>query len=139
MSRRDFTSDLTQLAEIRQFVRACCEAAWPRETSAEVFIELDLAVQEAAANVIHHAYGNTAGQPIHLDVSALPDEVEVILTHHGADFDPVGVPSPRFDGSRTGGFGVHLIRELMDEVEYLHGEQPGIRFKKRRALRQKET
>src|SRR5262249_18919826 len=26
-------------------------------------------------------------------------------------------------GSRTGGFGVHLIQRLMDEVRYLHGEE----------------
>jgi len=133
---RDFTSEMTQLADMRHFVRDCCAQVWPADTAPAVLGEIELALQEAAANVVRHAYGNEPGRPIRLEVAVSDDELELTLLHQGCDFDPEAVPPPSFDGSRTGGFGVHLIRQLMDDVSYLHGEPGcGVRLRKRRLAR----
>ncbi|MFL5342918.1 MAG: ATP-binding protein [Gemmataceae bacterium] len=130
---RVFTSEMPQLAEMRRFVRGCAEEAWPGDVPAAALDEIELALQEAATNVVRHAYGNEPGRPIQLDVIADEHHLEVTITHTGEDFDPEAVPPPSFDGSRTGGFGLHLIRTLMDEVCYLHGEPGcGVRMSKRR-------
>ena len=130
---RDFTSDLPQLAELRRFVRECGQKAWPGESSA-VFDAIELALQEAGANIILHAYERKPGRPIHAEVRADAERIEVALTHEGCDFEPAAVPAPKFDGSRYGGFGVHLIRQIMDEVRYLHNEpRCGIVMIKRRS------
>ena len=95
--------------------------------------EVELALQEAATNVVRHAYKNEPGQRIRLDVAVDEHELELTITHDGEDFDPEAVPPPSFDGSRTGGFGIHLIRKLMDDVCYLHGAAGcGVRMRKRR-------
>jgi serine/threonine-protein kinase RsbW len=131
---RDFSSELTQLAEMRRFVRETCEQVWPNDTSPTVLDEIELALQEAATNVVRHAYANESGRPIRLDLAVDENELEVTLLHQGCDFDPETVPPPSFDGSRTGGFGIHLIRQLMDDVCYLHGDPGcGVRMRKRRA------
>ncbi len=139
--RQEFTSDPTHLAELRGAVRECCRRAWSTGPRDEVVDRIVLAVQEAAANILIHAYRRIPGRPIRLEANANDEQVKLILTHDGADFDPSAVPLPSFDGSRSGGFGVYLINQCMDEVYYIHGDvgQRGIRLTKFRATGMKGT
>jgi anti-sigma B factor antagonist len=120
---REFTSELAQLAELRQWFGSQVRRTWP-DAALELLTLVELAVQEAAANVVIHAYEREPGRPIYADLQVDDQQLALTLTHEGRDFDPAAVPPPAFDGSRTGGFGVHLIRELMDEVCYLHAATP---------------
>lgn len=130
---RDFTSELEQLAELRRFVREFTERTWPDE-SACTLDAIELAVQEAAANIVLHAYKCAPGKPIHATARGEPAQLELTLTHEGLDFDPTVLPPPDFAGGRTCGFGVYLIRQIMDDVRYLHGEaRRGIVMVKRRS------
>src|SRR5262245_12023764 len=129
---REFTSDLPQLAELRHFVSEQAHALWTDAAPAS-FDQLELALQEAAANVLIHAYQREPGRPIRAELTIDRDRLSLTLMHQGCDFDPSAVPPPEFDGSRTGGFGVHLIQQLMDHVCYVHGDTwRGIRMVKQR-------
>jgi anti-anti-sigma factor len=132
--RREFTTDPGQLAELRRLVRAACREAWGTGTRDRALDEIELAVQEAATNIVRHAYRGEVGRPIRLDLTAGPDRVDVTLSHDGDDFDPAAVPPPAFDGSRYGGFGLYLIRRCADEVYHLRGGpgDRGIRLVKHR-------
>jgi anti-sigma regulatory factor (Ser/Thr protein kinase) len=77
---RQFTSDLPQLAELRRFVSDCVQRAW-RAAPPELFAEIELALQEAAANVILHAYQREPGRPIYADVEIDADRLVLTLTH----------------------------------------------------------
>src|SRR5262245_31033849 len=99
---REFTSDMSQLAELRRFVSDGARRAWP-DATAELIAQLELALQEAAVNVVIHAYQRQPGQPIYADLKIDNDRLDLTLTHQGRDFDPAVVPPPSFDGSRTGG------------------------------------
>jgi anti-sigma regulatory factor (Ser/Thr protein kinase) len=87
--------------------------------------ELELAVNEAASNVMKHAYHGRTDQRIHLEAEAFPDRVAVQLHHLGDPFDPSVVPPPSFDGSRESGFGVYLITRSVDDVRYYRDERGG--------------
>ena len=132
---REFTSEPAQLAELRGVVRDSCRQAWSVGPRDETIDRVILAVQEAAANILIHAYRSEVGRPIRLDLKADAKQVGLTLTHDGADFDPSVVPPPAFDGTRPGGFGVYLINQCMDEVCYIHGEpgRRGVRLVKHRA------
>ena len=114
----DFLSDVHQAAAIRSVVRDRCRRRWTDEQDLEAISQLELAVQEAAANIIEHAYAGRADQPIQLVVALEERAVSVSLYDRGTSFDVDAVAAPCFDGSRTGGFGLHMIRECVDEVEY---------------------
>jgi anti-sigma B factor antagonist len=120
---RDFTSDLQELAAIRQLVRESCAREWGADCELESVDQVLLAVQEAAANIIRHAYRGAADQSIRVEIDAGPERVCIWLWHAGKDFDPATVVEPSFDGSRTGGFGLHLILQCMDEVRYIHNDR----------------
>jgi serine/threonine-protein kinase RsbW len=129
---RSYTSDLSQLAPMREFVGDVCRQAWPNDETA--VRELQLALCEAAANVIEHAYQERPGQPITLTLETLADEIRLTLHHYGTPFDRHTAAPPVFDGSREGGFGVFMMEQLANEVVYSHEAdgRSAVRLVKRR-------
>jgi serine/threonine-protein kinase RsbW len=120
--KQDFPSDLRQLAEMRAFVREGCRRAWGLEGDHETLHQLDLAVTEAATNIIRHAYRGQAGRPIEFVLDADDTQLRVGLFHEGEEFDPEDAPPPTFDGSREGGFGLYLIKQAVDDMRYFRDE-----------------
>jgi serine/threonine-protein kinase RsbW len=109
------------LAPLRDCVACVAGQVWdPQGKSADrtALDQLQLAVQEAASNIIRHAYASEPGRPIEVVIEADRGRICVSLHHWGADFDWSSVEPPAFDGSRTGGFGVYLIEQSVDEVTY---------------------
>jgi len=79
---------------------------------------LALAVQEAVANIIRHAYGNRHDQPIDLTCSARADTLEFVLLDEGMAADPDRFCARPLGEVRTGGFGTHIMAQAMDGVQY---------------------
>jgi anti-sigma regulatory factor (Ser/Thr protein kinase) len=113
----EISSDLNQLGRVREFVRAVRGSL-----DDEGEVALELAVNEAASNIIKHAYHGHGGQCIHLRGEVFPGRVSVRLAHLGEPFDAASVPPPALDGSRDSGFGAFIIDQTMDEVRYYRDE-----------------
>ena len=78
-----------------------------------------LAVSEVCANIHRHAYaGNRYGR---IDLSAEADAaagtLRLTVRDYGVSFDVSSVPHPSGE-PQEGGYGVFLIRSLMDQVEF---------------------
>jgi anti-sigma regulatory factor (Ser/Thr protein kinase) len=105
-------------AEIRRFVR---EAAAALGVDAQTVCSLELAVDEAACNVITHGYQGRAGM-IDVEVERDGDAVIIRLRDSAPPFDPTRVPDPDLtlppQERRLGGMGVYLIRKSVDEMLY---------------------
>src|ERR1051326_4761732 len=131
---REFRSDLNQLADIRNLVRDACARAWGTDESLEVVDHVLLAVQEAMTNIIRHAYRGATDRRLRIEIHADEERIRLWLWHDGEDFDPGAVVKPAFDGSRSGGFGIHLMHVCMDEVRYIHdgGGRRGLHMARRR-------
>ena len=80
--------------------------------------DLALVVSEACANVIEHAYRGEPNHPIDLHLTI--DETKLLLLVHdlGVPFNVGDYRPPDLDAPQEGGYGVFIIRNLMDEVEY---------------------
>jgi sigma-B regulation protein RsbU (phosphoserine phosphatase) len=114
----DIRSDLTDLSRAREFVRTFCHHLPGSPPDEDRVAELELAVNEAASNIMRHAYHGRADQWIHLEAQAFPGQVLIQLHHLGDPFDPSAVPPPAFDGSRESGFGIYLITKSVDDLCY---------------------
>lgn len=114
----EIRSDLHELRRAREFVRMFCRDAPGSPLAAESVNALELAVHEAASNIIKHAYGGRTDQWIHLGGEAFPGQVSIRLRHMGVPFEPSTAPPPAFDGSRESGFGAYIISRSVDEVRY---------------------
>jgi len=79
---------------------------------------VQLAVDEAVDNVITHAYkGDPAGR-VRLTFELWPDRLVIQVRDWGLGFDPSAIPAPDFERFGGSGYGVYLIRQLMDSVTY---------------------
>jgi len=107
------------LEAVRRFIRKHTTTA---SFSQETVHALQLAVDEACANVIEHAYQGDESNTIDIDVVVKPDRVTVRIRDKGAPFVDTDRSRPDIfeyaANKRSGGFGVHLIRTLADAVEY---------------------
>jgi serine phosphatase RsbU (regulator of sigma subunit)/anti-sigma regulatory factor (Ser/Thr protein kinase) len=114
-------SDLKQLRCAREFVRDfCCASGLLDDDGVDA---LELAVNEAASNIMRHAYHGRTDQRIHLEAETFPGHVLIRLRHLGESFDPSGVAPPAFDGSRDCGFGSYMISRSVDEARYYRDER----------------
>jgi PAS domain S-box-containing protein len=114
-------SDLKQLRTARAFVRDFCGVSGLLDDDS--VDALELAVNEAASNVMKHAYDGRTDQRIHLEAEAFPGRVSIRLRHLGKPFDPSDAAPPAFDGSRDCGFGAYIIMRCVDEVHYYRDER----------------
>jgi sigma-B regulation protein RsbU (phosphoserine phosphatase) len=117
------TSKVAELPPIRAFVRRFCQNLPVLVLDEDGLSQLELAVTEAASNIMKHAYHGRTDQHIDIAADAFTDHIVIQLSHRGMAFDPATVRPPVFDGSREGGFGVYIIARSVDEVRYVRDEQ----------------
>ncbi len=110
-----FTSDTCQLADVRKEVRRFLSSMGFDESAAELMV---LALDEACANVIRHAYTHEC-KPVRLEMACLKGIVRFVLRDYGRTCDPEKIKSRDLDDIRPGGLGVHIIQQAFDKVTYL--------------------
>ncbi len=117
-----FAAKFENLDDIREFVG---KIARKGGFSDKDVYNIQLATDEAASNIIEHAYRNMPGKTLELSCDMQGDVITVILTDHGESFDPSEVPVPDLKADlsdrKIGGLGIFLMRKLMDDIQY----QPG--------------
>ena len=83
-----------------------------RRFSGDLGVDVDaieLAVSEAVANVVVHAYSDADDGTVKLEAAAAPYELRVVIRDHGRGL--------RADGEGGAGFGLAIIRRLAQHVE----------------------
>jgi len=114
-----FPASLDALVQISTFVNTATHHCKMSEREAW---HVQLAVDEAATNIIQHAYGEKGNGTLdiswHIDAGVLT----IILTDTGTPFEPETIPQPdihsSFEERQAGGLGIYLMNKLMDEVSY---------------------
>jgi sigma-B regulation protein RsbU (phosphoserine phosphatase) len=95
----------------------------------KTLFQLDLAVEEAAANIVQHAYPAGDAGELRLHAEATGNAVCLTLTDWGIPLDPDGVRPFDIDAPiearMSGGMGLHFIYSLMDDVKRHTMPEPG--------------
>ena len=88
--------------------------------SDDTLFDIDLAVEEASANIVRHAYRSGQVGDILLRVETTDDVVRITITDWGLPLDTESVSPFDVDAlvetRAKGGMGLQLIHSLMDEV-----------------------
>ena len=121
-----FPGRFSSLGGIREFyVRAAEEAALDEKSVCEV----ELAVDEAASNIIDHAYQGEGKGDIECSYNVKPGRLEVIMRDHGKPFNPEKVKMPNLKNDprrrKQGGLGLPFMKTLMDSVEFTFNNKDG--------------
>jgi serine/threonine-protein kinase RsbW len=114
-----FPAKFEFLDEIREFV-----ADVAREggfTDKEIY-SLQLAADEAASNIMEHAYAGNPNANLDIQCDMRGDSLVIMMHDVGSSFDLSQVKQPNLTADlserQIGGLGVYLMRKLMDEVRY---------------------
>jgi anti-sigma regulatory factor (Ser/Thr protein kinase) len=91
---------------------------------------LMLGLDEALTNVIKHAYNGAHDKPIDATFTAIVNEsgrlgVRVNIRDQGNQVDQDKIHGRDLKDLRPGGLGVHLMKSMLDRVEYIRRPEGG--------------
>lgn len=114
------SAELTSLGIFREFIDSVC-LEHPEIDSATRY-DLKLAVDEACTNIISHGYAGINPGSMILTIELEKDRIILTITDFGHSFEPSEPPAPDMqavlEGQHNGGFGLYLIYQSMDQVDY---------------------
>ena len=119
MQTVQFPAKFDFLDQIREFVGSLARANGFADK--DVY-NIQLATDEAASNIIEHAYEGSVDGVLDISCGMNPEGLIIVLVDHGEPFDPSEVPVPDLQADlaerKIGGLGIFLMRKLMDDVQY---------------------
>ncbi len=88
----------------------------------QAVLQIQVAVDEACANVVQHAYAGTKAGDMEVTCCIDGHSFVVRVRNWGKSFDPDAVEEPDVDAPLEerglGGLGLFLIRQFMDQAQY---------------------
>jgi len=114
------SGEYKELIKIREFIS---DYAKKSGLDLKKIDELVLAVDEACSNLIHYSINFDNTRTIKIDLENTDDEFVVNIQDDGKPFNPESVKSPNmkqyFLEFRKGGLGLHILKNLTDEIIYI--------------------
>lgn len=112
-------NDKQEISKIETFVEDIGEKM---QLSMQVVMNINLALEEAIANIIMYAYSDVKNKDIILFATHKDNELIFLITDTGIPFDPTQVAEADtlapLEERRVGGLGIMLIRKIMNEITY---------------------
>jgi anti-sigma regulatory factor (Ser/Thr protein kinase) len=126
-------AELDSLPIFREYIKNICKGH--PGINDEHCYDVQLAVDEACTNIITHGYADIDPGSIILCLDLFENEISIIIIDFGHPFEPFEIDMPDVEGGLEGmpmgGFGLFLIYQTMDEVNYENTENGNhLKFKK---------
>ncbi len=114
------------LSELERLNLVLAEFGERYHLPSKVLFNLNLALEEILTNIISYGYDNREEHEIIVRLSLEQGELTAEVEDDGRPFNPLEAPEPDLNKSleerSVGGLGIHLVRKLMDELEYRRQE-----------------
>ena len=112
-------NDVQAVPQLNDFVvEACLAVGFDSKMSRKI----RLSVEEAVVNVMDYAYSEGIEGTVDIEVVTDQKSLKFIITDSGKPFDPTAKPEVDLslpgEERQIGGLGIHLLRTLMDSVDY---------------------
>ena len=112
-------NDLSELPRLSEFLTTFfTRTGLPTDLAGD----FELALEEVFANVVMHGHPNGGQHQISVNIGMEGVVVKLTVEDDGVPFNPLEAPLMDLDlpleKRGTGGLGIHLIKGLMDDLEY---------------------
>ena len=88
----------------------------------ELVMSINLVLDEVLTNVIDYGYDAFGGHEIRVTLAREGDALTIEVDDDARAFDPLAAPPPDLtlplEERPVGGLGIHIVRSVMDAVEY---------------------
>ena len=112
-------NDVQEIPRLAAFIEEVAEA---NGINMSLSMNINLAMEEAVVNVMNYAYPTGTQGDIDIQASLAGNELTFTITDSGTPFDPTQTTVPdtslEAEDRPIGGLGIHLVRQLMDTLEY---------------------
>ena len=112
----------SSLAEIPRLSEAIASFAARNELSVDALTAANLVLEEVVTNIIVHGLKGREGETIAVKLALEPEMLVLTSEDSAPPFNPLLAPEPDLtkplDERRPGGLGIHLLRRMMDRLEY---------------------
>ena len=119
-----------------EYVTQCAESAG---FDARALYQIQLAVDEACANVVDHAYQGMEPGEFEISCSFGQASLTIDVRDWGRGFEPNDVEQPDVEApleERTlGGLGLYIVNKVMDHVEFTFDPKVGNRLRMAKRIR----
>ena len=106
-------SELHEVARAREWIAAMAQESG---LSREENYQLQLVVTEACTNSIKHAYGMEKGHSVDLEAQIDDTQIRLLVRDFGKKLEPQNHREPDLENPAEAGFGIYLLRSIMNEV-----------------------
>ena len=115
--QKSFPATLDNLKNIRLFLINFLK---DHKIENKIIKEVELAVNEAASNIIKHAYiEENKNNVIKIELELKNRTFLIQLYDNGIEVDKNTIKPRSLDNVKPGGLGSHFINQIMDETKYL--------------------
>ena len=126
------------ITEIERLSKIVAEFGENNNLSSKVLYALNLALEEILTNIISYGYEDNNEHHIVIRLSLKDEELVAEVEDDGRPFNPLEVPEPDIsrplEDRQIGGLGIHLVRNLMDGLEYSRHEAKNLLVMKKKTM-----
>lgn len=113
---KSFECSLETIKEVRQWIADVLSA---QHAPVDVVNDVVLAASEAVTNSIVHGYAATRQGRVDMSVQLSEGSISLTIRDYGSGLGRKPYTAPDTSIPHEGGYGVYLVRSLMDEVTLL--------------------
>ncbi len=137
MVKKVYTLELkNDLSELDRLCQHCEEIGQTIGVTDKAIFEMNLALDELFTNIISYGFQDNHEHTIKINISIEGDLLDIRIEDDGVPFNPTESKTPDFqcgiEECKIGGLGIHLIKKLMDEIQYQRVADKNILFLKRK-------
>jgi len=118
------------LSEIQRLSKTVEEFGKINNLSSKTIFDTNLSLDELLTNIISYGYDDNKEHKIFIQIWVEDNELNIEIIDDGQAFNPLTIPEPDLDKSiderPIGGLGFHLVKKLMERVEYKRKQNKNI-------------
>jgi anti-sigma regulatory factor (Ser/Thr protein kinase) len=140
MANKYYSFELkNDLSELEQLCQTCEEIGRDINISDKTIFEMNLALDELFTNIISYGFSDQQDHTIKINITIEGDQLQMRIEDDGVPFNPLESKTPDFqcgiEKCKIGGLGIHLIRKMMDDVQYKRVSDKNILLLRRKIKR----
>lgn len=123
MTKRDYCFELkSQLSELNALCRHLEDCGDVMELPQKCLFEINLGLDELFTNIISYGFEDESEHQIKFSLVKEKETLVVQVEDDGVPFNPLEAAAPEasedLDSVDIGGLGIHLVKKMMDDINY---------------------